>query len=312
MISSGLRQLQDALNRKADSIQHSFIAISARLAEIERELPRVYDDERPALTAEQETLRSRQAEVANEINMWRERAFAITQQRSEQALRAYLRSLLDAVDETLQPDVERALNYIDAPDAGMAALTPGGAMTKPITPAGRLIQRARAEHDLRSAEPAPRQRAAVEFANRPGMAQDEAAIAEIEAALNDPDPMAREMAALAAIQLHRFRATRMADLDAAHESVLRLTRFNHPAVVPVFIEVLEHPRTGFVNGDEEGNNDRSRMAALTRLVEWHTADAQNALKGRQFDRDPQIARVAARALELFPGEWAGPLKGTGN
>ena len=205
----------------------------------------------------------------------------------------------------------RVFTCIRQPSQGPTFGIKGGAAAKPTSPAGRLIQRARTEYDLRGSDPAPRQRNAVEFANRPGMAQDDAALAEIEAALNDPDRMVREVAALTAIQLHRFRAVRLADLDAAHDSVLRLTRLNHPAVVPALIDVLEHPRTGFVNGDEEGNNDRSRRVALTRLVEWHTADAQHAIRRRQFDRDPQVVHVAERALELFPGEWKGPLKGTG-
>jgi hypothetical protein len=61
----------------------------------------------------------------------------------------------------------------------------------------------------------------------------------------------------------------------------------------------------------DADNGRSRLVALLRLVEWHTADAQAALRGRKFDRDPAIVRAAAKALELFPGDWSGPLKTTG-
>ncbi len=50
------------------------------------------------------------------------------------------------------------------------------------------------------------------------------------------------------------------------------------------------------------------MVALTRLIEWHTTSARDAVQARKFDRDPRIVRVATRALELFPGEWTGPLK----
>jgi hypothetical protein len=53
------------------------------------------------------------------------------------------------------------------------------------------------------------------------------------------------------------------------------------------------------------------MVALLRLVEWHTAEAQAALRGRKFDRDSAIVKAAAKALELFPGDWAGPLRTTG-
>jgi hypothetical protein len=50
--------------------------------------------------------------------------------------------------------------------------------------------------------------------------------------------------------------------------------------------------------------------AVLRLIEWHTPDARQAVQARLFDRDEQIVRAAERALELFPGEWSGPLKGT--
>jgi hypothetical protein len=89
----------------------------------------------------------------------------------------------------------------------------------------------------------------------------------------------------------------------------------HPSVIPILIEILENPQTGFVieEGETiESNNDRSRMVALLRLVEWHTADAKAAIKGRQFDRDEHIVKASDRALELFPGVWSGPLKGTGS
>jgi hypothetical protein len=49
------------------------------------------------------------------------------------------------------------------------------------------------------------------------------------------------------------------------------------------------------------------MVALLRLVEWHTPDAQYAMRGRQFDRDLHIVKAAKRALELFPGDWTGRL-----
>ena len=78
--------------------------------------------------------------------------------------------------------------------------------------------------------------------------------------------------------------------------------------------MLENPRTGYVEEQEdtvESDNSRSRMVALLRLVEWHTPEAQFAIQGRKFDKDPHIIRAAERALDLFPGAWAGPLKGTG-
>ncbi|HJX40925.1 MAG TPA: hypothetical protein VJ345_05635, partial [Anaerolineales bacterium] len=80
------------------------------------------------------------------------------------------------------------------------------------------------------------------------------------------------------------------------------------------VEIVENPRTGYVRGEqgsEEADNGRSRLVALLRLVEWHTAVAQQTVRGRLFDRDQHIVRAAQRALELFPGDWTGRLKGTG-
>jgi hypothetical protein len=101
----------------------------------------------------------------------------------------------------------------------------------------------------------------------------------------------------------------LAELDRAHASVKRLRQIDDPAVVPVFIEILGHPRRGFVPGPDgpvEEDNARSRRAALGGLVEWHTPEARRAVQQSQFDRDPQLVKLATVALELFPGEWTGP------
>jgi len=58
----------------------------------------------------------------------------------------------------------------------------------------------------------------------------------------------------------------------------------------------------------EGDNAKSRMVALLRLVEWHTPDAQVAIQAVRFDRDSHLVKVAVKALEVFPGDWKGPLK----
>jgi len=131
--------------------------------------------------------------------------------------------------------------------------------------------------------------------------------------MDDPDPLVREVAVLTAIQLHRFRALRVADLSVSHASVQRLAKLNDRAVIPVLIEIAEKPRTGYVEseqGAQDMENSRSRLVALLRLIEWHTPDAKQAVQARLFDRDDQIVRAAERALELFPGEWTGPLKNT--
>ncbi len=315
MIGLGLRQVQDALNRKADDIQRDFVATSERLEEIGRLILEANEDDRRSLRAEQSSLRERQQALADEINQWRERGRRVLTQPGQKALRVYLNDLLALEDPRITPAAKHALYLLDAPEDELARLAESPERTSAVTPAGRLLTRARTEYDLRSTDPAIRLRTAVEFANRAGMAQDDDAIAEIETALTDADPLVRETAALTAIQLHRFRAVRVADLEVAHRSTQRLAQINNPAAIPVLIEILEKPRSGFTtgaDGPEEQDNSRSRMVALLRLVEWHTGDAQKALRARQFDRDANIVRAAARALDLFPGEWTGPLKPTGS
>jgi hypothetical protein len=204
---------------------------------------------------------------------------------------------------------------LDAPEEELEAMMQQEETTVVTTQAGRLIQRARTDFDLRRSDVGARQRAAVEFANRPGVAQQDNIVEEIEAALDDPDPMVQETAMLTAIHLHKFRCMRVADLDMSYASVQKLASFNNLAAVPVLIEVLENPRTGFVQGEdggmEEANNNRSRMVALLRLIEWHTPDAKLAVEKLRFDQDPDIVKAAKRALELFPDDWSGPLRGTG-
>jgi hypothetical protein len=314
VIGLGLRQVREALNRKADAVQREFVAASERLEEIGRKMLEVTEDERRPLRAEQTMLRDRQQVLADEINLWRERGRKVLTQPGQVSLRTYLNELLALEDAGVTASVKHALYLLDAPEEELERLSahPEGAIE---TPAGRLLKRARTEYDMRGTDPAPRLRSAVEFANRPGMAQDDDALQEIEAALQDADPLVREVAALTAVQIHRYRALRIADLDTAHRSTQRLAQIKYPAAIPALVEILERPRTGFVpglNGPEERDNNRSRMVALLRLVEWHTGEAQKALRARQFDRDPNIVKAAARALDLFPGEWTGPLTPTGS
>lgn len=315
MIGLGLRQVQDALNRKADEIQREFVTTSERLDEIGRLILEANEDDRRDMRVDQASLRQRQQVLADEINQWRERGRRVLTQSGQTALRVYLNELLALEDPHITPAVKHALYLMDAPEDELARLAESPERNSTVTPASRLLTRARTEYDLRGADPVVRHRTAVEFANRPGMAQDDDAIAEIEASMTDADPLVRETAALTAIQLHRFRALRVADLDLSHRSAQRLAQINNPAAIPVLVEILEKPRTGFAAGEagpEERDNARSRMVALLRLVEWHTGDAQKALRARQFDRDANIVKAAARALDLFPGEWTGPLKPTGS
>ncbi len=314
MIGLGLRQLQDALNRKADTIQKEFISLSERIDELGRLMLEVEEEDRQRLREDQKALREEQQGLAEEINTWRDRARSVTQQPGQESLRNYLNDLLELEEEMVRPAIEHAIYLLDAPEDELAALD-----TRPepvqMTSAQRLFERARIDYDLRGSDSSVRVREAIAFANRPGLAQDDEVLAEIEAAMQDTDPLVREVAILTTAQLHRFRAIRVADLDIVHESVQYLSRMTHPSVVPILIEILENPRTGFFieEGETiESNNDRSRMVALLRLVEWHTADAKVAIQGRQFDRDEHIVKASDRALELFPGSWSGPLKGTGS
>jgi hypothetical protein len=308
MIGLGLRHLQDTFNRKADTVQREFIAVSDRLRAIGLKLVESREADHDRLLVEQQELRQKQLVIAETVNQWRERAREVVNRGDDRDLREYLTNLLELDDPNVRAAVEHTLRLLDAPDE--AGQMPGASVELPYeqaSPAARLLARARNEYDLRGSDPAPRQRAAVEFANRPGLSQDENLIAQLEAGLDDPDPIVREVATLTLVQIHRFRAMNLADLDAAHESVKRLAKIDHLAAVQPLIEVLSTPRSGFSQGQEERNSS-SRMVALTRLIEWHTAAAQSAIQARRFDQDPGIFRVAMRALELFPGEWSGPLR----
>ena len=314
MIGLGLRQLQDALNRKADFIQREFVAASDRLQVVGKLLMEGRPEDREKHRAEQLALRERQQVLAEEINLWRDRARAVIQQRGGDALRSYIRQFLEYEEADIRAAAEHALYVLDASEEELALMARPQSDQEAKTPAARLLERAKTEWDLRGTDPGARIRAAVEFANRSGMGQNLEAIAEIEAAVDDPDPLVRELVILTTIQLHRYRAMRLADLDEAHLSMQRLAQINHVAVIPVLVEALENPRSGFVpseSGPVDADNGRSRLVALLRLVEWHTAEAQAALRGRQFDRDQAIVRAAAKALELFPDDWAGPLRTTG-
>ena len=307
--------MQQALDSKADSIQREFISAGDELDEVGRQLLEATPEQREPLREKQRLLRDRQRELASEVNEWRDRARGVRSQPGEHTLREFLNDLLKLDDPLLTPSVKHALYLLDAPEEELEAMMQQEETTVAATQAGRLIQRARTDFDLRRSDVGARQRAAVEFANRPGVAQQDDLVEEIEAAINDPDPMVQETAMLTAIHLHKFRCMRVADLDMSYESVQKLASFNNLAVVPVLTEVLENPRTGFMKGEdgamEEASNSRSRMVALLRLIEWHTPDAKVAVQKVKFDQDSDIVKAAERSLELFPGDWSGPLRGTG-
>jgi len=313
MFAQSLRKLQETLNNKADLYQREFITVSEQL----RPYPRRITDEinpetREKLISEMTNLQEQQHTLADLVNVWRDRARATLRQADETALRAYLAEMKATEDLFVQEAAERVLFVMDAPEEELAKLVSQVAARDiaPTTPVGRLIERAGKEFDLRGVDPRPRRAAAIEFANRPGMINNEEALAELEASLNHPDPLTREIMTHTFIQLHRIRALRAAELDIAHNSVKRLRHVDDPHAIAVFIEILQNPRSGYVTGENgesvQSNNDRTRRVALGGLVEWHTPEAHRAVQQCQYDKDPQIVKLAAVALELYPGEWKGP------
>lgn len=313
MLGLGLRQLQEALNRRADEIQREFLQLTEEMEKLNAELLELEGEARRSHLAKKRQIRDRQHEVAEEINRWRERARSVTQTRGGPSLRALLEELKALEVDPVTEAVERTERILDAPDEALDELSYETQPEEEETAVGRLLERGRTEYDLRVGDSSARMRAAAEFANRPGIAQDDTNLTEIEGALEDADPLVRELATMTFIQLHRFRAMRFADLDLAHDSVQRLARMQSPQVVPVLAEILQSDRSGFTRpegADEpiESTNTRSRMVALLRLVEWHTPAARVAIRNVQFDKEGEISRAAKHALEVFPQPWSGPLK----
>jgi len=306
-IGIGLIHVKEALERKASVVQQEFIQLSEQLEDLGHKIVDAEEEEKKTIREQQQVLRVEQQQIADDVNRWRTRAREVTQQSGTSSLRSYLNELLEINEELVTPAVQNALTLLDTPpdERGFAEEQP---VVVQQTPVGRLLERARSEYDLRVSDPGVRMKEAIAFANRAGVAQDEGIIAEIAAAMDDPDPLARELAILTTIQIYRFRALRLADLEQAHTAVQHLTQIPHLATVPVLIEILEQPRVGYIQEDGESkqtDNGRSRMVALLKLVEWHTTEVQFALRKLKYDRDSHIVKAAQRALELFPQQWNG-------
>jgi hypothetical protein len=313
VLGLGLRQLQEALNRKADEVQREFLELSEEMETLNSELLELRGDARREKLDAQRQLRARQQDIAEDINWWRERARRITQGGRGNSLKEMLVELEGLDEPAIEAAVERVQFILDSPEEAAQQLSYQEEPDRAETPAGRLLERARTDYDLRANDPAARIRAATEFANRPGIAQDDAALEELAAAKEDADPLVRELVWMTLIQLHRFRAMRFADLDLAHESVQELARMQNRAVIPALAEILKSHRTGFSSVSQSGEaqeqpNTRSRMVALLRLVEWHTPEAKSALRSVQFDKINEISRAAKHALEVFPDPWQGPIQ----
>lgn len=314
MVKLELRGVQSALEGKVNSAQREFTTIAEKLSSLRRKWAEEEEPERPKIVAEQESLKERQLVLAEEINIWRDRLRAVESSHGEQALQSMLQELLTCGEEEIAASVREAQRLMAMDPEEKAALLNQAFSTSPTTPVGRLLERARTSYDLRNGGPAGRQRAAVEFTNRTGIAQDDSVIAELEAALGNADPVIAETAQRTLVEILRFRALRVAELDISQFAVQRLAKIKDPIVIPVLIEIMRSSRTGYVTVDgqlKEESNCASRLIALIALVEWRTKEAQDAIRSRTFDQDLQIENAAQRALEAFPGDWSGnsPLGG---
>jgi hypothetical protein len=303
-----LRELAQILELKVNSVQREFTSIADRLSTLRRKWSEVEEPERPAIIKEQETLKEKQILVAEQVNVWRDCLRSIENPSGEKALAASLIDLLACGDAEVVAAVENAQRLIAMDPDEKAALFRKTVAASANTPVGRLMERARSSYDLRNGGPAVRQETAVEFANRTGMAQDDSVIEDLETASQNPDPIIADVAVRTLIQILRFRTVRAAELDTVHQAVQKLAKIKNLLVIPVLIEILRTPRQGYVyvNGNlQEGSNGPSRMLALITLVDWRTREAQDAIRARSFDRDPEIVKAVERALQVFPGDWNG-------
>ncbi len=308
MVILELRELAMVLDRKVTAIQREFSAIADQLGVLRRKWSEEEETERPRIIKEQETLKEKQALLAEKVNVWRDRVRAIENPSGEKAMLATLEDLLASGDPEVVEAVHRAKKILAMSPEEKAALFNKAAAATANTPVGRLVQRAQTSYDLRSGGPKARQEAAVEFSNRSGMSQDDAVLAELDAALEDADPVVTDVALRTLVQILRFRAVRAAELDTGLAAVQKLVKIKDPIVIPILIEILKNPRQGYilVNGNlQEGSNDPARLLALIALVEFRTKEAQDVIRMRRFDKDPNIANAAERALEAFPGDWTG-------
>jgi hypothetical protein len=303
-----LRELAMVLDRKVTAVQREFTSVADQLAVLRRKWSEEEESERPRIVKEQEALKEKQLLLAEKVNVWRDRVRAIENPSGEQAMLAALDEFASCGDPEVIQAVKRAKELLTMDPEEKAALFSKAAAATANTPVGRLVQRAQTSYDLRNGGPNFRQEAAVEFANRSGISQDDGILAELEAAVQDSDPVVSDLTLRTLVQILRFRAVRSAELDISQEAVQKLTKIQNPIVIPVLIEILKNPRQGYIMVDgnlQEGSNGAARLQALFTLVEFRTKEAQDAIRTRRFDRDPNIVNAAERALQAFPGDWSG-------
>jgi hypothetical protein len=302
-----LRELAIVLDRKVTAIQREFTSIADQLGVLRRNWVEEEETERPRILKEQEALKEKQMVLAEQVNVWRDRLRTIENPSGEKTMLNALEELLGSGDVEVVNAVNRAKKILAMSPEEKSAIFNKAAAATANTPVGRLVQRAQTSYDLRSGGPSVRQETAVEFSNRSGVAQDETILTELEAAMEDPDPVVSDVAIRALVQILRFRAVRAAELDTGQAAVQRLVKIRNPIVIPVLIEILKNPRQGYilVNGNlQEGSNDSARLLALIALVEFRTKEVQDTLRMRRYDKDPSIANAAERALQAFPGDWS--------
>ncbi len=179
MVILELRELAQVLELKVNSLQKEFTSIADQLAALRRKWSEVEDPERPGIVKEQEALKEKQLLLADQVNIWRDRLRSIETPAGEQALKASMEELLGCGDPQVVAAVERSKQLIAMDPEEKAVLFGRAAAASANTPVGRLIERARSSYDLRNGGPGFRQEAAVEFANRSGMSQDDSVIADL-------------------------------------------------------------------------------------------------------------------------------------
>jgi molecular chaperone GrpE (heat shock protein) len=140
VFSLGLNEVQQALDGKANEIQREFVSVSGRLEEIGRLMLEVRGQEKQKLLVEHKELRKRQQELADEVNLWRDRAKSVRQQRSMESLKTFLSELLPEVEPHTRSILERTIYLIDAPDEERAQIMQDQASTLASTPAGRFTR----------------------------------------------------------------------------------------------------------------------------------------------------------------------------
>jgi hypothetical protein len=303
-----LRELAMVLDRKVTALQKEFTSLADQLAVLRRKWTEEEESERPRIVKEQEALKEKQLLLAEQVNVWRDRLRAIENPSGEKAILNALEEFLGCGDAEVVKAVQRAKELFAMDPEEKAALFNKAAAATSNTPVGRLVQRAQTSYDLRNGGPAVRQEVAVEFSNRSGVAQDDEIISELEIAMQDSDPIVSDVAMRTMVQIFRFRAVRAAELDTGHAAVQKLVKIQNPIVIPVLIEIMKNPRQGYIVVDgnlQEGSNDNTRLLALIALVEFRTKEAQDAIRMRRYDRDPNIVNAAERALQAFPGDWSG-------